>query len=41
MLVWEELSPAVVCEVKEGTIWEDGSGVGWEGMGIGKSLCII
>jgi hypothetical protein len=38
VLVWEEDSPAVVCEV-EGTVWEDSRGMGTEG--IGKSSCTI
>ena len=39
VLVWEEVSPAVVWEVKEGTVCEDERGAGRVGMG--KSLCTI
>lgn len=39
VLVWEEVSPAVACVVKEGTVWEDGGGAGV--MGVEKSLCTI
>jgi hypothetical protein len=39
VLVWEEVSPAVVWDVKEGTVWEDGRGCGT--VGRGKSLCTI
>ena len=39
VLVWEEVSPAVVWEVKEGIACEDGRGA--ERIGMGKSLCTI
>jgi hypothetical protein len=39
VLVWEEVSPALVWEVKEGTVCEDGRSAGR--VGTGKSLCTI
>jgi hypothetical protein len=40
VLVWEDVSPAVVCEVKDGTVSEEGRGASRAGVGkSSRTIC--